>query len=155
MLEIQTWNKKIYSKEFRIIMMEYALETTRIGKENYSNMSAISDMFTSDHIIAKFDNKIVGFISYYFLDGETRIWLLAAYTNPKYRNKDIFKNMYSKLVEIAKEKECYSIIGTQHIEANHVESSLLTRKPKCFINIHTLDSDTLETMYVTKGDSML
>lgn len=144
MLELILWDKKVFSKEFRTIMMEYALETVKIGKENYSNMSNISDMFTSNHIIAKWNNKIVGFISYYFLDDGARIWLLAAYVNPQYRNKNIFNAMYEKLV-IAKEKECYSITGTQHIEANHVESSLLTRRPKCFINVHELDSNTIET----------
>lgn len=91
---------------------------------------------------AEEDGKVVGFLIYKVQEWDHCLFISHGYVQPAYRGRGIYRALWEKAVELAREKQLISITGITHWENKEMQAVMerLGRKPASIGYEYRLDA---------------
>lgn len=66
---------------------------------------AVCPNWDQEAIVAKVDGDVAGVLTFVEFEAYRHIWIYLSYVRPRYRRQGLFRKMFDRLTEIARERE--------------------------------------------------
>lgn len=103
-----------------------------IVKQRTDGLTGSCLEWSNDVIWAESEGRIVGVMVYAWLDWNREVWINIAYVIPERRGQGVYRSMFARLEEVAKEKKAASIAtGIHDDNTRMIKLALVTgRQPQ-------------------------